>query len=101
MRLLGLRADGTVGFVKSSTEWLPANQAYLVVPEGTADELEIVDEFTADPETPEEPEIPASLTTIKQDASERVVYTLTGRRVRTQQLPAGIYMVDGKKLILK
>ena len=42
MRLLGTTSKGKLGFVKASVEYLPANQAYLNVPAGTPDELELM-----------------------------------------------------------
>lgn len=42
MRVLGLTATGKLGFVKADIENLPANKAYLNVPAGTADELEVM-----------------------------------------------------------
>ena len=44
MRVLGIMSDGSLGYVKSSEEYLAANQSYLVVPEGTPDELKVVTE---------------------------------------------------------
>lgn len=42
MRVLGITSSGKLGFVKSDIENLPANKAYLKVPAGTADELELM-----------------------------------------------------------
>ncbi|MDE6269535.1 MAG: hypothetical protein K2M12_01605 [Muribaculaceae bacterium] len=39
MRVLGTLSDGSVGFKVAELENVPRNQAYLVVPEGTPDEL--------------------------------------------------------------
>lgn len=44
MRMLGVMSDGSLGFVTSSIDFVPANNAYLSVPEGTPAELKIVTE---------------------------------------------------------
>ncbi len=42
MRVLGVTSSGKLGFVKASIENLPANRAYLNVPVGTPDEVELM-----------------------------------------------------------
>lgn len=42
MRVLGLRADGTPGFVRSEAERMPRNRAYLPVPESAPAELSVM-----------------------------------------------------------
>ena len=42
MRLLGVTSEGKLGFVKSDVEYVPRNRAYLVVPEGSPDEIRLV-----------------------------------------------------------
>lgn len=44
MRVLGLDADGKLAFKKYNKANLPANQSYLVVPEGTPDEVTVMTE---------------------------------------------------------
>ena len=44
MRMLGIRADGTLGFVTSNIDFIPANHSYLQVPEGTPAELKLITE---------------------------------------------------------
>ena len=44
MRLLGITSDGSLGFITSDIDFIPANHAYLNVPEGTPAELRIVTE---------------------------------------------------------
>lgn len=44
MRVLGKTKDGSLGFVKTTEELIPANTAYLSVPEGTPDELKLMTE---------------------------------------------------------
>lgn len=45
MRVLGVMSNGKLGYVKSDQKYLEANESYLVVPEGSADEMPV---FTAD-----------------------------------------------------
>lgn len=42
MRVLGVRTDGTLGFVKSSAERMPRNRAYLPVPPSAPEELRLM-----------------------------------------------------------
>ena len=42
MRVLGLTSKGKLGFIKADIQYLPANKAYLVVPAGSPDELEVM-----------------------------------------------------------
>lgn len=42
MRVLGLTSKGKLGFIKADIEYLPANKAYLVVPAGSPDELDVM-----------------------------------------------------------
>ena len=44
MRMLGLMADGSLGFVTSNIDFIPANNAYLQVPAGTPAELKLITE---------------------------------------------------------
>lgn len=44
MRVLGTTSDGSLGFITSTDDYIPANTAYLSVAEGTAEELTIVTE---------------------------------------------------------
>lgn len=41
MRVLGKLSDGSVGFITADLKYLPRNKAYLLVPEGTPDELHL------------------------------------------------------------
>ena len=103
MRMLGLTSEGELGMVSKSVsevEYTPANTAYLVVPEGTASELRFVseDEFTAgiNDITVAEP----------VSAAKSGVYTLTGVKVADGNtlpdgLPAGVYIVGGKKVVVR
>ena len=42
MRVLGITADGSLGYITPSLDFLPANESYLQVPAGTPAELKIV-----------------------------------------------------------
>ena len=42
MRLLGVTSKGKLGFVKSDVQYIPRNQAYLVVPAGSPNELTLL-----------------------------------------------------------
>lgn len=42
MRVLGVTADGALGYVTADYDYVPANTSYLVVPQGTAAELRLV-----------------------------------------------------------
>ena len=101
MRLLGLTSEGKLGMVaKPEVDFVPANAVYLSVPEGTASELRFVseDEFTAgiNDITVDEP----------VSAAKSGVYTLTGVKVADGNtlpdgLPAGVYIVGGKKVVVR
>ncbi len=101
MRLLGLTSEGKLGMVaKPEVDFVPANAVYLSVPEGTASELRFVseDEFTAgiNDITVAEP----------VSAAKSGVYTLTGVKVADGNtlpdgLPAGVYIVGGKKVVVR
>lgn len=99
MRVLGRCKDGSLGFVKaSSLEYIPANSAYLVVPESYGDELKCVkshEEFTSGIE-----EIIGDGT-----SGPRTVYTINGVMLhkdatddQISSLPEGIYIISGKKV---
>lgn len=49
MRMLGVMADGKLGFITSDIDFIPANHAYLEVPAGTPAELKLIteEEFNA------------------------------------------------------
>lgn len=94
MRLLGVMSNGEIGFVKSSLEYLPQNCAYLTVPVGSADEIPLLDESAG-----------ISYVTVDNASSSTAVYTLQGVKVadslNTSSLPKGIYIVGGKKVMVK
>lgn len=112
MRVLGTCSDGRPGFVKKAASdftvpdeyWtfmaegaIPANTAYLVVPEGTPDELPLV---TAE-------EYAAGIDDIKVDTNAASdIVTLSGVVVRRNattvaDLPAGIYIWNKRKVVVR
>jgi hypothetical protein len=95
MRVLGRAPDGRLAFVKSSSlEYIPANTCYLPVPAGSPDIIYVVHEIPDGIEVAK-----ASETKTKQ----RGVYSLSGQRLgdTTEGLQKGIYVVDGRKVVIK
>ena len=79
MRFLGLCKDGKLGLISSSEAYVPANTAYVIVPEGTASELSLM--------TPEEYEkakvVPVSGITLNTTSAQII-------RKQTLQLSATV-----------
>ena len=102
MRVLG-EVNGKLGFVKADNlDYLPANKAYLTVTE----------EESAQPVSSSISLVDAAVfisgiqsITADKAVKDKGVYTLTGNKVQedlsTENLPAGIYIVGGKKVIVK
>ena len=100
MRILGTLEDGSVGFITSDIAYLPANKAYLPVAAGTASSLRLVteEEYALgidDLNIESAPVVP----------SRKGIYTITGCRIAddatvVDQLPRGIYIVDGVKVFV-
>lgn len=96
MRMLGKLSDGSLGFVTpTDVDFIPANRCYLEVPEGTPAELKLMngDEYA---------------TGIEEVNSEKLllnegIYSLTGVKMHNSidELPTGIYIVNGKKVFIK
>ncbi len=103
MRVLGLCSDGTLGFIKDETlDYLPANKCYIRVDPGSPDEYKFVSpaEYEAGVE-----EIGLATHDIDQPAD---VYNIHGIRVLhnalpadIEALPAGIYISNGKKIVVR
>lgn len=97
MRMLGTDGDGRAAFVKSDIEYVPANKAYLLVNASMPATLKVVteEEYTAGVET----------VTIDGavPAARQGVYSLDGQRLgdTPDGLPKGIYIVNGKKVVIK
>ena len=95
MRVLGRAADGRLAFVKSSDlQYLPANSCYLQVSAGSPDVIYVVKEIPAGVETIKAPE-----TKVQHPG----VYSLSGQRLgnSTEGLQKGVYVVDGRKVVIK
>ena len=94
MRMLGQTTDGKLAFVKSNIKYLPANKAYLKVSSSAPDILRVVTEE----------EYQEILTGINEIASpvnngQKVIYDLQGRRITAPS--KGLYIVNGKKMVIK
>ncbi len=97
MRVLRTLSDGTLAYVvDSSLEYLPANESYLLVSEGSPEVIPVVDEATGVREISVDEH---------QNSAKAGVYTLTGVKLRdnnsTENLPAGVYVVGGKATLVK
>ena len=95
MRVLGRAPDGRLAFVKSSSlVYIPANTCYLPVPAGSPDVIYVVHEIPDGIEVAK-----ASETKTKQ----RGVYSLSGQRLgdTAEGLQKGVYVVDGRKVVIK
>lgn len=57
MRVLGTCSDGSLGFVTADIKSIPANTAYLVVPEGSSPEFKCVNSSQYEAGIPEAPEM--------------------------------------------
>ena len=95
MRVLGRTDDGRLAFVKSSSlVYIPANTCYLTVPAGSPDVIYVVKA------------IPDGIETVKASDVKPMqcgVWSLSGQRVSdtTDGLPKGVYIVNGRKTIIK
>ena len=88
MRVLGKMKDGSIGFVTADFEYLPANKAYLNVPEGSPAELRII---TEDEYMTKIDDLPSVLN------NPKVYFDMSGRRV--SNINKGIYISnDGCKI---
>ena len=111
MRVLGITADGKLGYIlstvkpdsKNGKQYLEANQSYLVVDGNVAEELPIV--------TEEEYELILQervMASVRNAAGDRKypVYMLSGRKVgdldekQLNSLPDGIYIVNNRKYVV-
>ena len=95
-RILG-KANGHLAFVKASSsklvgdKYIDHNRGYLAVSAAGADNII---EATSD--------ITNSIQSIEQTETEKGLYTLTGQRIPKGTTPRpGIYIKDGKKIVIK
>lgn len=107
MRMLEVSASGQLQFVNTSSRFetyedypgklfLPANQSYLVVPNGTPATLNVVLES----------EWTGISAVMNDNQDSEAIYSLTGERVATgadalSELPAGIYVIGGRKVQIR
>jgi hypothetical protein len=94
MRVLGTTADGKPAFVKTNIDYLPANKAYLTVSSLEVDVLPIFTEEEYQEYITGIEELPAVT-----PAGKKVVYDLQGRRIAAPS--KGLYIVNGKKIVIK
>lgn len=102
MRVLGITSEGKLGFVVSKEEYLAANEAYLNVPIDSPEEFVLMteEELAAYKEN----EQGQSINPVKTDKPVKGVFSITGLKVADKvdkSLPKGIYIVNGKKIIIK
>ena len=94
MRMLGTTADGKPAFVKSNIQYLPANKCFLAVSSTAPDVLKIMTEAEYETYVTGIEQITTSTTD-----GAKVIYDLQGRRVQTPS--KGLYIVNGKKMIIR
>lgn len=99
MRMLGVTSDGKLAFMKSSLKTVPANSAYLEVDSDSYPDNLIVC-FTMDEYLKYEPN-PQGLDEVTTATSSQI-YDLLGKKVQQKDaLPSGIYIINGKKTIIR
>ena len=90
--------DGKLVFAKSTLKTIPANSSYLEVSSRAVDNLEV---FFSKAEFEEFVGVDA-LDAISADSDALEVYDLLGKKVQnTSNLPAGIYIIGGKKTVIR
>ncbi|MGX8690602.1 MAG: hypothetical protein ACSW76_08160, partial [Bacteroidaceae bacterium] len=107
MRVLGVMSDGKLGYVLSKDtpdsetglQYLGANQSYLPVESGLPDEIPVMTES-------EYAEWVAASVSTATVAERKKVYSLSGKNLGTvaeseiNSLPAGIYIIGQKKVVV-
>lgn len=100
MRVLGKNEAGELAFVKgtkanlTSSHYIPANTCWLNIPQGTTGEFKVLSsgDYTGIRN------INADTQTTKADGT---IYTLTGTKANAKALRPGLYIKDGKKVVIK
>lgn len=104
MRLLAVDASGNLVYKVSDADYLPANQSYLVVPEGTPEEVLVMDETAYKEYVTNHPlPGPESINQVRVNGSAHTIYSVNGSKLtdsNLRNLSSGIYVVDGKKVVL-
>ena len=116
MRVLGVNSEGKLGFFKlaSSVKYMAANKAWLdlsALPASanniSLSKFNIVFNGIEENDDNEEPMVsedggfPDNIAAVQNDESHTVVYDLQGRRVSSENLAKGIYIVNGKKVFIQ
>lgn len=90
MRVLGATADGKLAFVKNvDLQYIPSNTAYITVSASAPAVFKVV--------TPGE----AGIQSITADSKNGNIYDLQGRKVTDSQLSRGVYIMNGRKYVVK
>jgi hypothetical protein len=90
MRVLGKASDGSLAFVKDvDLKYIPSNTAYITVSASAPAVFKVV--------TPEE----AAIQSITVDSKNGNIYDLQGREVTDNQLSRGVYIMNGRKYVVK
>lgn len=106
MRVLGTMQDGSLGFIKSTAEFLPANSSYLLLPQDGQqypDEIKIVTQEEYDKASSGIDEITAD-----ENVNMPDVYNCQGILLKQNacqdyinNLKSGLYIIGGKKIFIK
>ena len=86
------KVNGNFGFFQYTAEYMPARKAYLLIADSSAPSLTMV----FDDETTSLTPVPSP----KGEGSD-YWYTLSGTRLNAQPTQKGIYIVNGKKVVIK
>ncbi len=115
MRVLGVRADGSLGYVLSDVQpdattkkqYLTANQSYLPVGEGFPSSLRIMTEAEYEALLAHRADsIAASVRLVAPGKTLEKVYQISGRFVgeltagEIEMLPAGVYIIGKRKVVI-
>ena len=101
MRVLGKNEAGELAFIKAtkaeltSSHYIPANTCWLNIPSEFTGEFKVLNsaEYTGIRDI-----INADTKTAKADGT---IYTLTGTKANAKALRPGLYIKDGKKIVIK
>ena len=102
MRVLGKTKSGDLGFVVAKgLDYIPANTVYLTVAKGTPEELKLVTQAEYDEVVAGVEEVVVETTPIAQGVYSLCGVKLSDDHSALQNAPAGIYIVDGKKVVIR
>lgn len=98
IRILTVDEEGNLVFAKSSLKNIPANSSYLEVSSRAVDNLVV---FFSKAEFDDFVGVDA-LEAVSADSESLDVYNLLGKKVEsTRNLPSGIYIIGGKKTVIR